>query len=245
MKIIYPRSCNCGHISNSAQSWHYHIRKHSPIPESQKCEFGCELAANFRSTSGKYCCSKISHHCPGYLKSHQNRIINQWISDDGSRKQQTKASLINRLHNEEMVEKIKRTKRENLISQDNSKDRRKYNRQVHSLSQMSLRENHTKLNPHNYVVSRTEYHLDHKVSKHVGFMLGIPASYIGHTHNLEILHYSENTKKHSKCSLHPIALLKMCSAPEELITSVEQKLVQLGDSFGRLLLMSRQEHAIS
>ena len=46
----------------------------------------------------------------------------------------------------------------------------------------------------------TDYHLDHMISKHYGFINKIPAEKIGHICNLEMILGSKNLSKNKKCS---------------------------------------------
>lgn len=77
-------------------------------------------------------------------------------------------------------------------------------------SRRTYKDNKILLNPNNYKLSRTDYHLEHKVSKHVGWILGLPVDVMSNINNLEIMYYADNISKHIKCSLHPLELLKLC-----------------------------------
>jgi hypothetical protein len=46
-----------------------------------------------------------------------------------------------------------------------------------------------------------EYELDHKFSKHQGFINNIPPEIIGHHTNLQLIPRHSNRKKYNKCSI--------------------------------------------
>lgn len=57
-----------------------------------------------------------------------------------------------------------------------------------------------KINPENLPRGR-EYELDHKYSKHQGFLNNIPPEIIGHYSNLQMIPRYSNRKKYNKCSI--------------------------------------------
>lgn len=233
-KITYPRSCLCGYQANNAGSWSYHQRIHEPVPEGQLCQHGCGQPATLKNTGGVFVCVPGNNQCPTLKEAISKRVTNDWIGAD-ERKSQTKVEFFKSCHTNSCIEKIRITKRKKLLIQDTSKDRRRYNRQVHAISQTSLKNFTDVINPEGHVIGRFSYHLDHMVSKHAGFLLGIPATYLGSVQNLEVISQRENNSKFSRCSKHPLDLLKECQAPQDLIDQIHSKILQLGDSFEGLL----------
>lgn len=109
---------------------------------------------------------------------------------------------------------------------------KQYKRLVHRLSQITYNENKHIPNPDNLTISRSTYHLDHCVSKHVGWLLQIPAKYIASVHNLRIIESTLNEGKGPTCSMLPSHMLKMCNAPIDLIEEVASQELQLGRLVG-------------
>ena len=58
----------------------------------------------------------------------------------------------------------------------------------------------SKINPDNLPRGR-EYELDHKYSKHQGFLNNVPPEVIGHYSNLQMIPRHSNRKKYNKCSV--------------------------------------------
>ena len=58
----------------------------------------------------------------------------------------------------------------------------------------------SKINPDNLPRGR-EYELDHKYSKHQGFLNNVPPEVIGHYSNLQMIPRHSNRKKYNKCSI--------------------------------------------
>jgi hypothetical protein len=187
--------------------WHYHQRTHQPIPADQQCEFGCGQQAQFVKTSGKYSCSEVTQHCPGYTKSHSKRIKSQWDENDWDDRKAFVSSLMkNPEFAAKQVEAAKKTKLEKILSLEWSDDRRSYYTAVTQLTYRTYQEHAAIINPDNLELGRTSYHLDHRVSKFIGWLLGIPPEILAHPDNLEVISYSENTSKGKKCSVDPLAL---------------------------------------
>ena len=238
--IQYPRKCeHCGYLANNPASFSIHKFVHSTIPENQLCSLGCGNLATTVTTGKTYLCMKTYTECPQYLKDLAERTAKSW-ENDNERKDATRQLFITQcVESSEAKKKASLTKYKKLLAQENSSDRRRYTRQVHCLSQRTFKSNEQVLNPNKLLLGRTEHHIDHKVSKHVGFLLGIPAVYLASTHNLCVLPALDNTGKSSKCSLHPIDLLEQCGAPKDVISQVELKIAQLADLIEPLLTERR------
>lgn len=234
--ISYPRICDCGYAANNPSMWSYHTKTHEPLPSGRLCDFGCGDFAKARNTGGRYTCDVAGNgnRCPSMVAEIRKRVTRDWVGAN-KRKEDATRSLLTTSFTDAAKTKSKETKRRNLIAQDNTKDRRQYNRQIHSISQGTLRQHPNLVNPLGLPIGKTTNHLDHMVSKHVGYLLGIPAEYMGSHYNLEVIPQSQNNSKLSKCSKHPLQLLSDCHAPAQIVESVQLKLAQLGDSFERLV----------
>jgi hypothetical protein len=227
--ITYPRKCNtCSHIANNPTNWHYHKQIHKDIPEGQLCDFGCETKANFRKTTGKYSCLSNTHQCPGYLRQHSEQTLQQWKNNNWENR---KKVLTNRTKNETKIqiqaraEKQIKTKRAKRLACENTSDMRKYKRLITYHSYRSYEIHKEDINPNNLPIGKLQYHIDHKVSKHVGWFLKIPIDIMSHPKNLQILEYDKNAMKSSKCSLNPIQLLEECGVDDKLISYTEKQLM--------------------
>lgn len=71
------------------------------------------------------------------------------------------------------------------------------------------------INPNNLPRGK-EYELDHKFSKHAGFLSNVPPEVIGHYSNLELVPRYQNRRKHNKCS---ITIDKLYSGINSIIPS--------------------------
>lgn len=207
MPIQYPRKCeHCDYVSNNPTMHHYHKKTHEPIPAGQLCDHGCGQPAVYRGTGGKYTCNKVAHRCPAYLLAHSTRIKQQW---DGAneRKEATRKSFIERLHNEETVKKQVKTKREKfgILTPEQAKNYRHYARAIRERAQTWAKEQ-------GYVIGQQTYHVDHKLSILDAWHAGLPAEIVNHPANLQILEAKANTSKGAKS----------CITVEELLTLVNK-----------------------
>ena len=108
--ITYPRKCpSCNYIANNPAMYSYHKQTHQPVPIGTLCHFGCGCIAMYRNTGGKYTCKEKYQDCSAYLEQLSDRTTKSW-KDANTRKEETKKSLISRLHNEKTFKKIKETK---------------------------------------------------------------------------------------------------------------------------------------
>lgn len=239
--ITYPRQCpQCEYLASSPATFSYHKQCHDSIPVEQLCDHGCGELARFKGSGGKYRCCEIAQNCVAINARLKHVVTVSWEDNEERKTTARKLFIKSCVSNPLSYKKASETKHKKLLAQDNTSDRRKYNRQVHGLSQRTYRDNISIINPNNVPIGRIEYHLDHKVSKHIGYLLGIPAHFLASVNNLCVLPYYENTGKHSKCSLHPIDLLVMCDASLDIINLIQLKLVQLSDSIEPQLIPNMQ-----
>jgi hypothetical protein len=187
---------------------------------------GCGQLARYTKTSGNRTCLKNSCACPSHRAQISNRIQYLWDTDDTNRKEKTGKRTKQQTPEQvkARIEKHSITKRKKRIAVENTMERRSYNRRIIYHSNKALKNNKDTLNPNNLSISNTEYHLDHQVSRFVGYMLNIPIDIISHPNNLQVIPAMENTLKKHTCSKHPITLLNECDAPPELIVEVRNKL---------------------
>jgi len=223
--ITYPRKCNdCEYMSNNPAMWHYHKQTHESIPVGILCNQGCGQQAEHKNTNGNYTCSKPVQHCPMYKTKHAEQVTKQWAKPKSikRKKELSKRSLAYTPEQRaQQATKQSQTKRRKRLATENTWERRKYNRSVIYHSNKNYQKHKNKINPMNLIVGRKEHHLDHQVSKFVGWMLNIPIDYISNPKNLKILYYKDNCGKRNRCTLHPLALLRLCEAPADLVTCVK------------------------
>jgi hypothetical protein len=196
IKISYPRKCeHCDYLSNNPQMYSYHKHTHDPIPEGQLCDHGCGQLAIYRGTGGKYTCNLVAHHCPAYLQEHSSRIKQHWEGNI-SRKEATRKSFIERLHNKETVEKQSKTKREKFGTLDpvRAKEYRHYARFIRQRAQRWAKSQ-------GYVLGQQTYHVDHKLSILDAWHAGLTEEVVNHPANLQILEAKLNSGKGAKSIL--------------------------------------------
>jgi hypothetical protein len=196
--ISYPRKCNdCDYVSNNPQMWHYHNKTHGAIPDGQLCEHGCELPAQFRGTGGIYSCSKISQHCPGYRRKHSERVKEQWTRPEAAgRKEKTKTSLVERLHNKETWKKQSETKKKKFgtFTPELARSYRHYARYVRERAQRWAKSQ-------GHEIGKQTYHVDHRFSVLDAWKHSLPEHIVNHPANLQILEAKINSGKGSKSEL--------------------------------------------
>lgn len=196
--ITYPRKCDlCGYISNNPSMYHYHKKTHNAIPQGTLCDHGCNQIATVINTNGKYTCKPIAHQCPEYIKQHSLRITEQWADPaTACRKEETKKSLIKRLHNQETVDRIRKTLKEKWgdFTPEQMKDFRHYARRVRVRAQKWAKEQ-------GYVLGQQTYHVDHKFSVWEAWKANLPESVVNHPANLEIMEAKANSSKGAKSSI--------------------------------------------
>lgn len=77
----------------------------------------------------------------------------------------------------------------------------RYRNKVRSLTAKNYRKYREVINPNEYNLSRTEYHLDHKYSIYEGYKNNVDVRVISSKENLEVIHSHENLKKQTNCSI--------------------------------------------
>ena len=196
--ITYPRKCECcDYMSNNPAMFSYHKKTHDQIPAGKLCDHGCGQPAMVIYTHGKFCCTKIAQHCPEYIRQHSERVSEHWKRPDAvARKEKVKHSFIERLHNDETVEKIKDTKRKKsgLLTPTDAKNYRHYARFIRSRAQLWAKE-------HGYIIGRQTFHVDHKFSILDSWNAGLPEKIVNHPANLQILEAKQNASKGPKSSI--------------------------------------------
>jgi hypothetical protein len=205
VKLVYPRKCEqCDYISNNPSMYHYHKKTHEAIPEGTLCSHGCGQAAKFCGTGGKYTCSSVAQHCPTYILNHSRRVKEQWERPEASkRKEETKQSLIQRLHNQETVNKMKASKRKktNLLTPDRVKNYRHYARRIREQAQRWAKEQ-------GYELGQQTWHVDHKLSIIDAWNYKLPMEIVNHPANLQVIEAKKNSSKGCKSSITLDELLR-------------------------------------
>jgi hypothetical protein len=193
--------------------YHYHNKTHNPISEGQLCEQGCGNIALFRNTGGKYTCCKITQQCTAYIEKHSKRIVEHWKRPESVyRKEATKKSLIDRLHNNETVKKATLTKRKKsgIISPETIKEYKHYARKIRKKAQQWAKDQ-------GYILGQQTYHVDHRFSILDSWNAGLSEEIVNHPANLRILEAKINSSKGAKSSI----------TLEELMKSIALQLNQL------------------
>lgn len=231
MAIEYPRKCpHCDYLANSPQSYSYHLRKHKAIPEGTLCDGGCGQLAKYRTTNNRMLCCEHYQKCPQYIIDHKQRVIDSWKNDtERKNKMVNNNPMLDEAARNKISDSQKQVWKERLLitEKDAPQDVKQYKRLVHNISQRTYKDNMDLINPNKHPIGRTEFHLDHKVSKHVGWLLHIPAKYIASVENLEVLPSQLNEGKGAKCSLKPSELLVLCNAPSDLVEQVRSQEILL------------------
>ena len=119
------------------------------------------------------------------------------------RKEKTRKSLINRLHNQEIYNKSKNTKRQNfgIITPEQIKDYRHYARKIRSRAQQWAKEQ-------GYEIGKQTLHVDHKLSILDAWHANLSAEVVNHPANLQILEARKNSSKGSRSSITVDELMK-------------------------------------
>ena len=204
--IVYPRKCSmCEYIANNPAMYSYHKQTHQPIPADTLCHFGCGSTATHQNTGGKYTCKSKYQDCPAYIDQLRERIKNSWKGAD-ERKIETKKSLIDRLHNQETVDKMKTTLKEKWgdFTPEQMRDFRHYARRIRARAQKWAK-------TQGYSLGQQTYHVDHKFSVWDSWLAGLPESTVNHPANLRILEAKANSSKGAK-SLYTLEELLMLTS---------------------------------
>ena len=112
---------------------------------------------------------------------------------------------------------INKKKSETLISLNKEKrlrlnifedDSKKYSKLVRRLTEKEYKEKEHIINNKNNLRSRTDYHLDHKLSIYNAFIENIPSYITSNYFNLEMIYYSDNLSKGINSSITVEELMK-------------------------------------
>lgn len=203
--IYYPRKCDiCDYVSNNASMFHYHKKTHLSV-EGKLCNYGCGQDAKFVSTKEVYCCSNSHMRCPAVKKEFSEKVADQWKKPESKqRKEDTKLSLISRLHNEKNRDMISNTKRikTGILTEEKRKLYRRYAYCCRKLSQQWAKNN-------GYEIGRQTFHVDHIYSVLDGFKNEISPNIISHPANLRILEAKKNSSKGCKSEITIEELLRL------------------------------------
>jgi hypothetical protein len=185
--------------------FHYHNKIHQPIPKDKLCDHGCGQIATVINTNGKYTCLPLAQHCPEYTRKHSTRVKKQWEGAE-ERKIATKKSLIERLHNQETVNKMKATLKEKWgdFTPEQMKDFRHYARRIRARAQKWAK-------AQGYVLGQQTFHVDHMFSIWDSWLARLPESTVNHPANLRILEANANSSKGAK-SLYTLEELLMLTS---------------------------------
>ena len=181
--------------------------KLTTITPNNTC-FLCGSQAHYISFNSKQmrCVEKITQ-CPGHAKkAEESRQKN--MTKEERQAHMKKMSLrgnkkLAELHTDE---KWRRTKGNNVskakttIPVEQQSNWIIYEGIVDRITRESWMYHNSKINPENLPRGR-EYELDHKYSKHQGFLNNIPPEVIGHYSNLQMIPRHSNRKKYNKCSI--------------------------------------------
>lgn len=216
IKIQYPRKCNqCDYLSNNPQMWHYHSRTHISISSSQLCDHGCGKPANFFNTNGKYTCVKISQQCSEYIKTHSDRIKEQWTRPESIiRKEKTKETFLEHcVGNKNAIAKSKETKRKKEldagITDEIKQDFDRYSRMIR---RRGVRKRKDWALSQGYKIGKHTYHIDHKLSVYDSWKAGLSEEIVNHPANLQIVEARKNLSKGSKSLITVEELLESIKA---------------------------------
>ena len=216
--ITYPRKCpDCEYVANNPAMYGYHIKTHTPIPEGTLCCGGCGLPAMHTTTSGKCWCDTVAHRCPAVRQTTADRVKKGWSENDWADRRATNAS---RTRNETPEQtkarsaKQSKTKQAKMRAAEHSMEKKRYQQAAIRYSRKTYTLYTEEINPENLPIGKQQYHLEHKVSRHIGFLMGIPLEYICSKHNLTVIHHLTNSAKGPSCSLMPLELLELCGASE-------------------------------
>jgi hypothetical protein len=143
--------------------------------------------------------------CTSYKEQLSIRTTESWKGAD-SRKEETKKSLVSRLHNRETFDKITETKRKKFGKLDPvvAKEYRQYARVIRQRAQKWAKEN-------GYEIGRQTYHVDHKLSIQDAWNAKLTVEIVNHPANLQIIESKKNTSKGAKSTITVDELIRMIS----------------------------------
>jgi hypothetical protein len=168
----------------------------------------CGCQAHYISYNSKKmrCVEKITQ-CSGFVKKaeasrqksmtkEQRRAHMKTMSDRGNNK-------LAELHKDEQWRRAKGkniSKAKITIPFEQLPAWQMYENIVDRITRESWNYHHDKVNPDNLARGKG-YELDHKYSKHQGFLNQVPPEIIGHYSNLQMIPRYANRKKYNKCSI--------------------------------------------
>jgi hypothetical protein len=170
--------------------------------------FLCGSQAHYISFNSKQmrCVEKITQ-CTGFAKKAEASRQKNMSKED----RRAHMKLMSERGNKQLVdlhtnEQWRRNKGNNIskakttIPTDQKSDWIIYEGIVDRITRESWLYHNSKINPDNLPRGR-EYELDHKYSKHQGFLNNVPPEVIGHYSNLQMIPRHSNRKKYNKCSI--------------------------------------------
>ena len=177
-------------------------------PTTNDTCFLCGCQAHWISFNSKQmrCVEKITR-CIGFVKKAE-AARQQNMSKELRRNHMKQMSLggnkrLAELHTDEQWRRSKGnniSKAKSTISVEQQSDWGIYESIVDRITRESWLYHNDKINPENLPRGH-EYELDHKYSKHQGFLNNVPPEVIGHYSNLQMLPRHSNRKKYNKCSI--------------------------------------------
>jgi hypothetical protein len=178
----------------------------NPTPNDTCFLCGCQ--AHWISFNSKQmrCVEKITQ-CTGFVKKAE-KTRQQNITKEERRAHMKKMSLrgnkrLTELHADEQWRRSKGnnvSKAKSTIPAEQQPKWVIYESIVDRITRESWVYHNDKINPENLPRGR-EYELDHKYSKHQGFLNNVPPEVIGHYSNLQMIPRHANRKKYNKCSI--------------------------------------------
>lgn len=181
--------------------------KLTTIDSNNTC-YLCGCQAYYISFNSKKmrCVEKITQ-CPGFIiKAETSRQKN--MSKDQRRAHMKNMSnrgnaVLKKLHDNEEWRRQKGqnvSKGKSAIPTTQQPLWKTYESKVDRFTRESWIYHQSLINPLDLVRGK-EYELDHKFSKHQGFINDVPPEVIGHYTNLQLIPRHSNRKKYSKCSI--------------------------------------------
>ena len=177
-------------------------------PTSDDTCFLCRKQAHWISFNSKQlrCVEKITQ-CSGFVKKAEasrqknmskedRRAHMKLMSDKGNKR-------LAELHTDEQWRRTKGnnvSKAKSTIPADQQTNWIIYEGIVDRVTRESWVYHTSKINPEDLPRGRG-YELDHKYSKHQGFLNNVPPEVIGHYSNLQMIPRHSNRKKYNKCSI--------------------------------------------
>jgi 5-methylcytosine-specific restriction endonuclease McrA len=132
-------------------------------------------------------------------------VSEQWKRPEAiARKEKTKQSLINRLHNDENYQKSRNTKREKfgIITPEQATEYRHYARSIRARAQKWAKKQ-------GFTLGQQTFHVDHKFSILDAWHAGLSEEIVNHPANLQIIEATANSSKGSKSSITLTELLTL------------------------------------